>query len=138
MTLHWTPALSIGVPEVDDQHRELFRRAERLIRAVRVGDRAEIGSLLEYLGEYVDQHFSAEEELMRRAGYPETGAHHAAHERFRAELAERSLRCEREGATAALALSLHNWLSDWLRSHVGGADLALGAFLRGRGGVARA
>lgn len=132
MSLHWSPALSVGVPEVDAQHQELFRRAERLVHAIRGGGGGELGELLEYLGEYVDQHFSAEEALMVRAGYPGLAAHHAAHERFRADLAEQSLACAREGATPALALGLHNWLSDWLRSHVGGADVALGAWLRSR------
>ena len=44
--LQWTPALSVGVPDIDAQHRELFRRGERLITALRAGDRNAVTGLI--------------------------------------------------------------------------------------------
>ena len=38
MTLQWTQALSVGVDEIDDQHRELFRRAARLLDGLKKGE----------------------------------------------------------------------------------------------------
>jgi hemerythrin len=131
-TLEWTPALAVGVDTIDAQHRELFRRAEQLIAALRAGDRGEVPLVLAYLEEYAVHHFGAEERLMREVGYPGLDEHVAAHQAFRADFAELVQRFERTGPTAYVALTVHNWLSDWLRKHLGGIDLELGKFLAAR------
>jgi hemerythrin len=129
MAPQWSQALSIGVEGIDQQHQELFRRAHELIEALKSGRRSEVGALVEYLGEYAQEHFTAEEALMRRIGYPGLDGHHAQHEEFRRELASLVADYERKGATPLVTLTLHNWLSDWLRQHVSTADVELGAFL---------
>jgi hemerythrin len=133
-TLEWTPALAVGVDAIDAQHRELFRRAEQLIRALRAGDRGEVVPVLAYLEEYAVHHFEAEEKLMRELGYPGLAEHAAAHRAFRDEYAELATRFARSGPTAYVALTVHNWLSDWLRKHLGGLDLELGRFIAAREG----
>jgi hemerythrin len=130
--LQWTPALAVGIPEIDAQHQELFRRAERLIAALRSGDRGEVLPLLAYLDEYVVQHFAAEERLMREVGDPGLEAHAAAHRGFRADFAELVKDFRRSGPTALLALTIHNWLSDWLRMHICGVDQELGRLVVAR------
>ncbi len=130
--LQWTPALSVGVAAVDEQHQELFRRAERLIVALRLGDRGEVLPLLAYLDEYVAHHFEAEEALMRAARFPGLEAHAADHRRFRDDFAAMVRDFGRTGPTALVALTIHNWLSDWLRRHIGGVDRELGQYLAAR------
>jgi hemerythrin len=132
-TLEWTPALAVGVEPIDAQHQELFRRAEQLIAALRAGDRGEVVPVLAYLEDYAVHHFAMEERLMREVGYPGLAEHVAAHEGFRAEYVEMARRFARTGPTAYVALTVHNWLSDWLRKHLGGLDLELGKFLAARG-----
>jgi len=126
--IQWTPALAVGVPELDAQHQELFRRAERLVLALRRGDRAEVVPLVKYLGDYVVEHFAAEERFMREIGYADLEAHQSAHRSFREDFAAMLADYERKGATALVALTIHNWLSDWLRRHVGGVDVEIGRF----------
>lgn len=126
--LQWTQALAVGVAELDRQHQELFRRAERLIAALRAGDRGEVLPLLAYLEEYVVHHFEAEERLMRELDYPGLDAHAAAHRAFRVEYGALRDDLRRAGPTALVALTVHNWLSDWLRAHIGGMDQELGKF----------
>jgi hemerythrin len=130
--LQWTPALAVGIAAVDAQHQELFRRAERLVVALRSGDRDEVLPLLAYLDEYVVHHFAAEERLMREAGFPGLEAHAADHRRFRDDFAAMVRDFRRTGPTALVALTIHNWLSDWLRMHIGGLDQELGRFLADR------
>ena len=124
--IQWSPSLAVGVAEIDAQHQELFRRAERLVTALRGGDRAEVRPLVRYLSEYIVEHFATEERYMTEIGYPGLEAHRLAHERFREEFAEMLAEYERKGATPLVALNLHNWLSDWLRRHVGGLDVEIG------------
>jgi len=131
-TLQWTPALAVGIAEIDAQHRELFSRAERLITALRAGERDEVLPLLGYLQDYAVQHFEAEERLMRELGYPGLADHAAAHETFCAEFLNITKDVQRTGPTALAALTVHNWLSDWLRKHVGGIDRELGRFVAAR------
>jgi hemerythrin len=130
--LQWTPALAVGIPDIDEQHQELFRRAERLIAALRAGDKREVLPLLAYLDEYVVHHFEGEERVMRELGYPGLEAHAAAHASFRKDFREMVRDFRRTGPTALVALTIHNWLSDWLRQHLGGLDLELGRFLASR------
>jgi hemerythrin len=126
--IQWSPAFAVGVPEIDAQHQELFRRAERLVTALRAGDRSEIPPVVRYLRHYVAEHFSAEERFMHEIGYPGLEGHRAAHQAFREELARTTADLGRKGATPLVALTLHNWLSDWLRHHVGGLDVEIGRY----------
>jgi hemerythrin len=128
--LEWTPALSVGVEEVDVQHQELLRRAERLLVAMRGGQQREAAPLLAFLESYVVFHFEAEERLMRERRYPDLEAHAAAHERFREDLGDVTVQLDRAGPTPLLALTVHNWLSDWFRAHIGEMDRELGRWLR--------
>jgi hemerythrin len=128
--LQWTEALAVGVPEIDAQHQEIFRRAERLIVALRAGDRGEVLPLLAYLDEYVTHHFEAEERLMNELSYPERDAHHAAHQAFQVEFGAFVKDFRRSGPTALIALTIHNWLSDWLRQHLCGVDQEFGRFVQ--------
>jgi hemerythrin len=138
--IHWSPSLAVGVPEIDAQHQELFRRAERLITALRAGDRGEVEPLVRYLDDYVVEHFAAEERYMREIGYPGLEAHKAVHDAFREDFTEMLRDYARKGPTPLVALTMHNWLSDWLRRLVGGLDVDIGRFAdakrRGKGATA--
>jgi hemerythrin len=132
MTFEWSASLVVGVREIDEQHQELFRRAERLILALRAGDRSEVEPLIRYLTDYAVSHFEAEERCMAQTGYPGLPDHRAAHQQFRDEFQGLVRDYQRKGPTPLVALSIHNWLSDWLRTHIGGADVDLGMWLKAR------
>jgi hemerythrin len=132
--LQWTEALAVGVAQIDTQHQELFRRAERLIAALRAGDRGEVLPLLAYLDDYVAEHFEAEERLMKAVAFPGREAHAAVHAAFRADFAAFVADFRRTGPTALVALTIHNWLSDWLRMHIGGVDQELGRWMQSHSG----
>ena len=86
MALQWTQALSVGVDEIDDQHRELFRRAARLLDGIKRGEPEEIGALVDFLHEYAVTHFGAEEAFMREEAFPGYVRHKAEHDRFISDL----------------------------------------------------
>jgi hemerythrin len=130
MSLRWDQRLAIGVPAVDDQHRELFRQVNLLLAAL--GDdrsAAEVGRLLEFLGRYVVEHFAAEERLMREAGYPELEPHRHEHVDFVQAYQELCRSYLAQGPRPAVVVRLNVWLCSWLRRHVGLTDQALGRWL---------
>lgn len=132
MAIEWTLDLAVGVEQIDEQHQELFRRAERLIHALKAGDRGEVEPLVHYLSDYVVSHFDCEERWMIQAEYPGLEAHRDAHRRFKDDLREMAREYQRKGPTPLVALTVHNWLNEWLVHHIGGADVALGRWLQAR------
>ena len=131
--IEWTSSLQVGVEEIDEQHRELFRRAARLVNALKVGDRTEVEPLMRYLSDYVVSHFECEERWMAETEYPGLETHRDTHRRFRDDLREMMREYQRKGPTALVALTVSNWLGDWLRTHIGGPDVELARWLSVRG-----
>ena len=136
MALRWTTALSIGVPELDAQHEELFRRVEQPVDAMLVHDRSEAVRLLAFLETYVRDHFAAEERVMRETAYPDLELHVAEHAAFTAEIAELVRTLAEQGPSARLVVSLEREVTGWLRDHLYSTDLTLGRWLVARGWTA--
>jgi hemerythrin len=132
MSLTWTSDLSVGIDEIDKQHRELFRRAAALVEGLRRGEPGEIGELIEYLHQYAVTHFGAEEATMRAAKYAGYARHKAEHDRFIADLLTVAEEHGRRGSGAFMAVKLNRWLTEWLKQHVSGTDAELGRFLARR------
>jgi hemerythrin len=126
MSLRWTSALAIGVPDLDAQHAELFLRVERLHDAMLARDRTEAARLLEFLIVYIRERFAAEEELMASLQFPQRAAHEAEHAEFAAVVTGLYEWLAREGPTARLVVAVQRHVTGWLRDHIYTSDLALG------------
>lgn len=127
----WTPSFEVGNATIDSQHRTLVGIINRLHAGVSAGWGP--GTLEELLAELVDYtvyHFSFEEGLMERAGYPHLAPHKVEHRRFVEEVLHSRARFRSGGATAAVDLVA--FLSDWLRSHILDRDRDVGVHLRRR------
>jgi hemerythrin len=126
----WNPALELGIPEVDDQHRELFRRVDLLTDAImkKTGP-DELASLFDFLGTYVFEHFAAEEALMRLHAYPRRAEHEAEHRRFIEDFKALQAEYVREGGTALLLVKVNGRVTQWLAEHIARTDRELGKHL---------
>jgi hemerythrin len=133
----WTPQLSVGVEDIDEQHRELYRRVNLFLEALadRRG-RGELEPLLAYLDSYVREHFGLEQKLMELSGYAGLGEHLAEHHRFGCDLRSLRAEIERDGPTFGVARQVVVLLVDWLKRHLETTDWKFGAhlasFRRGR------
>lgn len=78
--LVWHTAYECGQAEIDEQHKTLFKEANRLHSAL-LADRpaSELQSLLETVIGAVAQHFRDEEALLWRSGFPTTQEHATNH-----------------------------------------------------------
>ena len=131
--LAWDPSLAIGIPEIDEQHRSLFEQATRFDAAVRSGLKGkEIQGLFSFLAGYANEHFEAEERIMREAGYPRLASHVLEHAEFRRRLATLLPHWESEGDSTALLMAVSGFLMRWLREHIAASDRAIGDHLRSR------
>lgn len=130
----WDRSLETGDPEIDSQHRELFRRIDQLMIATQDRRaRAEVGRLLTYLGDYVVSHFSAEERLMVEAEYPGTLAHREEHQRFVEEYARMFQDYRANGAGPVFVIKFGNRVTAWLVEHICRTDRRLADYLASRG-----
>lgn len=127
--LKWTPDLAVGIVEIDEQHQELFRRAERFVASLGTADRQEIGILLSYLRMYCITHFGAEEAWMRDVRYEGYAEHKAEHDRFVKDILRMSDEHEKRGGPGLEAMRIGSYLSRWLQDHVTGIDAAFARFV---------
>ena len=130
----WIPDLVSGVAEIDLQHWELLDWIATLEDAARGGHLAKAEQALRFLERYAAEHFAAEERHMISTGFPGMPGHRALHAAFTAELARRRSEFLAHRSQAALLVGLAEWLYDWLREHVRGADAELALHLRAKGG----
>jgi hemerythrin len=119
--------------DIDDQHREMLRRFNKLVKACYDGfGKDEIRITLLFLGDYVRDHFNAEEDLQERFNFPGYAAHREMHAAFTKKFKALEHQLLTEGATLPLVIQTTRILSDWLREHISGADSELAEFLKAR------
>lgn len=139
MPIQWTQQLSVGVEQIDEEHRELFDRVNRLLEAMaKAKARDELAPLVAFLSDYVSTHFGGEQRLMQQYRYPDTAEHLAQHAYFVGEFKALAAELDKGGPTALVTIKLNRLLCDWLRDHVGTTDRKVGEFLRSAGMTARA
>jgi hemerythrin len=129
----WDRNLETGNEEIDGQHRELFHRIDRLLAASREKrSREEVAQTLTFLGDYVVQHFGAEERMMGTADYPDVEAHRAEHARFVQEFGILYREFKAEGPTTLFIIRVGNRVTGWLREHIYRTDRQFVEYLRQR------
>lgn len=129
----WIPSMAVGHATIDEQHQELFRRADDLIDAMMNGRAAgEMRQLLLFLRDYCRDHFGMEEGLMASTGYPVAEAHRIAHREFERRFAAIEKAMAEKGPSAAVILDTKDLIRGWLVDHIAAVDTRLAAFLRSR------
>ena len=131
MPYDWTPDLSVGNDDIDEQHRELLGRIGELHRCMLTGKTGSVPDVLAGVRGYVKAHFEVEEQHMRELAFPGIERHLAQHARFTAELDSFERLWAQRGTTPSLAVDLSGWLSGWFREHIRGFDKDLAAFVQG-------
>ncbi len=126
----WDNSLVLGVEEVDEQHREIFRHFEKLSTACQSGQGEEVlDEVLTFLDDYVARHFSSEEALMERHRYPKLPEQREQHAIFRQVIEELHNR-SREGLHGhELSLAIDRQLVRWLIQHIRSFDRELAEYI---------
>lgn len=132
--MQWDESLSIGVPLIDGQHKEWVQRFNDVAAAVQSGQAPNrIMETLDFLSEYTQFHFEAEERCMADHHYPELDEHKQRHQELRQTLKQLEVDFDEEGVAPTLARAIDTLLSKWLVRHIREVDQRLGTFLKERG-----
>jgi hemerythrin len=131
MVMLWEPEMSVGVPVIDQQHQELFRRVNALLVAMHRGwATLETERLLGFLASYAMEHFRDEELLMEHHRYPGAALHRQQHAAFAGRIEELRAKLAAEGSSCDLSIAVNRTVCGWLREHTSRADVALAKHLR--------
>jgi hemerythrin len=124
--MRWSERFATGIPELDNQHKLLFRMAGDYRQALdeQRGERM-YALWLESLDEYAKAHFGIEEACMHRYSCPVAATNSAAHRRFTEMLGTFRARHAERGFEPADARQLVEFVEHWLSSHIGGIDVQL-------------
>jgi hemerythrin len=130
MLKEWSDAYCIGIPEIDRQHRGFFEAASRLYEQILncQGERG-VEEAIAFLRHYAERHFEAEEEYMRRHGFPGLAEHLRLHVAFFESLDQLTYDLEVCGPSQHLADVALEVAQDWLIDHILEEDQAYAAYV---------
>ena len=126
--LKWTKEeYGTNVDVCDQQHQELFKRINMLNDAVSEGQRAEIGSRLDNLINYVVEHFQTEERLMEEKSFNGLVKHREEHDNLVSTCAD--LQKKFHANEAEIEQETMAFLKNWLNQHIPVTDRSYGPAL---------
>lgn len=128
----WEDRYSVNIAAMDEQHKRLVKMLNDLFEAMLSGKGREVvGKVLTDLVNYTKVHFSAEEELMRKNGYPDLLSHKKEHD----ALAKKAVELDQKFRTTKMSLTVEtgNFLKDWLTNHILYTDKKYGQYLNAKG-----
>lgn len=131
--MEWSPKLSVGITQFDDEHKKLVGMVNDLFDGVQAGRGKDLlGPILDGLISYTQTHFANEERYMNQHKYPSYAAHKAEHDALAKQVVEVQAKFK-NGASAALSMEVMNFLKNWLIKHIMGSDKAYTPFLAAKG-----
>jgi hemerythrin len=132
--MEWSESLSVGVSEIDNQHKQLIKLINLLFDAMGKGQGKEILSkTLSELINYTKMHFANEEKYMQMYKYSYYLSHKAEHDKLTKQVLE--LNQEFNSGNTLITVKVMNFLKDWLKTHIQQNDVKFGHFLNSTGKV---
>ncbi|MDR2767856.1 MAG: bacteriohemerythrin [Treponema sp.] len=128
----WDERYSVGIPLIDEQHKELIKLTNNLYKACLNGSEAARGHFREAVRGtvyYVKYHFAAEEYLLKKAKYPDFTRHKKEHESFVMKILE-DVRNFKDGKQFVPNVFVR-YLKDWILAHIAVEDKKYADYILG-------
>ncbi len=134
MYAEFDDSLVTGNKEIDEQHKEWIGKINKLIQCVEEGGgKIEAIKMLEYLADYTEYHFNAEEKLQEESSYPGIEEHKQKHADFRKAVEElHEMLEEEEGPSEAFVQAVNQNVIDWLYKHIKTFDCSVATYINMR------
>ena len=133
--LEWSQRLSVGVPELDEDHKTLIQIINNLREhSEGAAEAKKIGRCLNALVRYAELHFAREERVMAACGYTALPDHHSEHESFVEEITRvaRQFREDPENSSELVGDRLQEFLENWLIKHILVVDMDYKPLVEGK------
>lgn len=125
--LQWSEKMSVGIPELDADHKELIRVINQLAADANDADRlGAVRQSLFALLRYAEYHFAREEKVMTACRFHGIDEHKHEHRDFLSRIRDLNRRFDRdpEGSAQVVNEALLRFLQDWLNHHILIEDMA--------------
>ena len=125
--MEWTKKLSVGLAELDDDHKQLIRIINQLGTEYPPEERrAALRQSLVALRRYAEFHFAREEKVLMACAYPNLEEHRGEHRDFVQRIQEltRQFDADPESTSEIVNQDLLSFLRDWLNHHIMTEDKA--------------
>ncbi|HJV35148.1 hemerythrin family protein [Geomonas sp.] len=128
--VQWQDSLSIGVLEIDIQHKLLFDKFNAFLAACDAeAENDAIFRLFWFVEAYAVTHFGQEEKLMQEVRYPGIEMHRQRHQEFTSEVARLKEVLKNEGPSPTVISTMTDFVSGWLVDHISTMDRAIANYV---------
>ena len=127
----WDDEYSVGIVEIDEQHKKLLFRISEFYEAVKIDREEAFAYLLDSVIDYVTEHFSTEERYMDTYKFPETESHKEEHAEFKDRIL--AVKEKLENGEQVVTLDTTRMLRHWVKDHVLGTDKKYSEFFKQQG-----
>ena len=130
MRAEFDETLVTGNELIDSQHKELIERINLLLKSCEDAQgKVKAVKMLDYLLDYTEFHFSAEEKLQEEISYPGLKEHREKQEEFKSAVKElQEMLEEEEGPTETFVAQVQKNVVDWLFTHIKGFDRSVAEY----------
>jgi hemerythrin-like metal-binding protein len=116
----WCDAFSVGVAEIDEQHKRLVGMINRLADCLQADTDCQFDEILSEMFDYSQVHFKSEEVYMARIGYPMLQEHEREHGAFIERISNLSIAAADGVRDMA---GTYRFLRGWLLGHILKSDM---------------
>ena len=116
--VEWTPDLDTGIPDIDEQHKQMVHHINDFYEAANAKDKERMAIVLFDLINSTLAHFQYEEALMEQAKYPLLEPHRRVHKNFIDKLMALHEKLQTMETTDDIAVLLIDSLDGWLFRHI--------------------
>lgn len=121
----WNDDYSVGIEEIDKQHKHLIGIGSELMELVKHHSNDDLYDdvidAVERMKDYTVYHFATEERMMAKAGFKGLDDHKVEHVRFIEKLDEVDL-SELDSNQTEFIMDILKFISTWIFKHIIGAD----------------
>ena len=130
MYAEFDESLVTGNEMIDSQHKELIAKINSLVeRCEKDGGKVAAIKMLDYLAEYTEFHFNAEEKLQEEIEYPGIEEHKKQHQELYRVVDElHEMLEEQEGPTEEFVEQVNRNVIQWLYKHIKGFDRSVAEY----------
>lgn len=119
----WRESYRIGIDLIDQQHKELFRATDTLVRAIETNaDKQTFRQTIAFLKDYTVRHFHDEEAYQASIHYSGMEEHKKAHRKFTGIILNYERQLAESDFDIRIVKDLAGTLTAWLIYHVADAD----------------
>lgn len=129
--IFWNNEFCTGVPEIDSQHKRIVDQINYLIDNLDMEDKAYLnGEIIRNLDKYSKEHFTTEEELLRKLNYPGLDHQLKEHSDFKLKTVKTAIKILKGHEN--VPEETIQFLKDWWSNHILKVDMEYKDFISKR------